>query len=36
MTRVFSKQNVSRKNAKIFGHISQIFSQNFAFFDKNK
>ena len=34
--RVSSERNVSRKNSKIFGHISQTFSRNFAFFRENK
>ena len=29
-SRVSSEQNVSQKNAKIFGRISQTFSRNFA------
>ena len=36
MIRVSSERNVSRKNAKIFGRISQTFSRNFAFFRKYK
>ena len=31
-----SKQNVSRKNAKIFSRISQTFSRIFTFFRENK
>ena len=33
--RVSSERNVSRKNEKIFGRISQTFSRNFAFFREN-
>ena len=33
---VSSKQNVSRKKAKIFIHISQTFSRNFIFFRENE
>ena len=34
--RVSSKRNVSRKNEKIFGRISQTFSRNLAFFLEDK
>ena len=33
---VSSERNVSRKNAKVFGRISQTFSRNFAIFRENK